>query len=376
MNHQSDSRVWQRIARLLSREISDEEARRLRYELEEDPETHRILVEAEKVWEMVGRDREPDQTYDTAWRELRARVRARADLEQEPATDRIAAQEAPSGPEPVSRATRRGIDVPFLIRTAAVLALALTGYLLLGTDLFRSSSEEPAVRTYTTKQAQLLTIRLADGSTAQIGPETELRVPKTYPDEGRKVELRGLGYFEVESSPANPFLVQTAEGTVGAIGTQFSVRAYPEDGSERLLVKEGVVRLQVHEAAGATPTLIQAGHAAEFSADRVLAVAPADISLGLAWRYGRLGFTDAPLKQVLRDLERWYGLEFRLGVASLGQLRFTGDFSRESVKQIADILSATLGITYEVRGGTVVFVPSTQENLPSTDSRSSARSKR
>lgn len=89
-----------------------------------------------------------------------------------------------------------------------------------------------------TERAERREVALADGSVVQVDPETRLRV--RYEQHARRIFLeRGRALFHVAKNPNRPFLVQTEDTTVRAVGTAFAVERQSE--SITVTVAEGKV---------------------------------------------------------------------------------------------------------------------------------------
>lgn len=143
---------------------------------------------------------------------------------------------------------------------------------------------------------------LPDGSRVTLGSGSALNLH--FDRQRRAVQLvRGEILVEVAPDAARPFLVQTAEGSVRALGTRFMVRS--EGGSTTLSMLES--RTLVHTAAqpqvpGVTVT---ANQRLRFRDNALGAVTAIDGSaVEDAWRHHRLVAYGSPLTEVLDELNR------------------------------------------------------------------------
>ena len=70
---------------------------------------------------------------------------------------------------------------------------------------------------------------------------------------------------------------------------------------------------------------------------------------------GRFTFASEPLDMVLRKLERWYDIHFKLEDEHIRQRKFTGSVSRYSdITKILEMLELTTNIHFSVRGNQIV----------------------
>jgi transmembrane sensor len=162
------------------------------------------------------------------------------------------------------------------------------------------------------------------------------------------VYLEGEAYFDVVHDQ-RPFTVYAGNASARDLGTAFSVRSYAEDSAVRVVVREGEVALSGvgRLAAGDVGRLTSRGEASLRQ--------DADVDALLAWLDGRHGFVDAPLGDVLRELERWYGIEVTLADSALAALPFTGTVSGARPSAALDLVASTLGLTARREGDRVVL---------------------
>ena len=85
-------------------------------------------------------------------------------------------------------------------------------------------------------------ILLPDGSEVWLNAGSKLTYSMNYGRKLREVNLVGEGYFKVAHNPAKPFIVQASKVRIKALGTEFNVKAYPDENViETILVKGSVV---------------------------------------------------------------------------------------------------------------------------------------
>lgn len=135
---------------------------------------------------------------------------------------------------------------------------------------------------------------------------------------------------------ARPFLVETAEGRLRALGTRFMVRQ--QAGSTLLAVFEGAVEVRPAQALGST-RIVPAGEQARIgraSVDRPTAV---DEHVA-AWARGMLVARDMPLGDFIAELARYrpghLGYDPRVG-----DLRVSGIYPLDDTDRVIDMLVRT-----------------------------------
>lgn len=136
----------------------------------------------------------------------------------------------------------------------------------------------------------------------------------------RLVLLRGQVLVQTAAdAAARPFLVDSAEGRMQALGTQFSVRQL--DGRTLLSVYESAVRVSL---SGAAPLTVPAGEAVLFD-DRAMLERRSIARRPPAWAQRMLAVQDLTLRALAEELNRYY--RGHIGVADeVAGLRVVGSF--------------------------------------------------
>lgn len=80
---------------------------------------------------------------------------------------------------------------------------------------------------------------LADGTQVWLNSESELRFPVNFTGNERRVFLKGEAYFQVAKDETKPFRVETGALEIEALGTQFDVNAYRDNGQWMTTLVEG-----------------------------------------------------------------------------------------------------------------------------------------
>lgn len=164
---------------------------------------------------------------------------------------------------------------------------------------------------------QWQTLHLADGSALTLNgiSAANLHFDATQ----RRIDLlQGEILVEVAHDPARPFIVQTAQGTLRALGTRFVVKR--EDDVTVLSMLESRVAAQ---SANAQQTLeVDAGSQALVSANSVRLAGRIDpASINDAWRRHQLVVENRPLPEVLDEIARHRAGHLQFDRAALQNLR-------------------------------------------------------
>lgn len=246
------------------------------------------------------------RTKEQAWEELQGRL----------------------GERPPARVVRFG--------TSRVLALAAAvAVLLLGTFL--------VMRYYSVSissgPGQLMGCSLPDGSRVELNAASGLSYHPYWWRFSRVVEFQGEGYFEVEKG--KEFAVISDNGTTRVLGTSFTV--FSRDEEYRVACLTGKVRV---ESPQGSQTVLIPGHTAEVAEDGSISVGVMeDAKNAASWITGMFSFRSRPLRLVLDEIQRQYGIAIRF--EDNEGYRFTGYFSKDKpVEEVLALVCKPFGLNF------------------------------
>jgi transmembrane sensor len=168
---------------------------------------------------------------------------------------------------------------------------------------------------------------LADGSRIMLDTKSSVQVRLS--GERRLIRLlAGRARFEVAKDAARPFIVDTGERQVIAIGTAITVAA--EGGSMSVVLEEGRVvvrspRAVTDVAAGTEEMNMQPGDRLVFGKDAARPVEDRpDLARIGSWQTGRLAFDDESLFSAAAELNRYNHRTIEVEDARAAGLRVSG----------------------------------------------------
>ncbi|WP_260396813.1 FecR domain-containing protein [Variovorax sp. KBW07] len=230
-----------------------------------------------------------------------------------------------------------------LLRTVAVL-LAAPSVAWIG---YRAVPWQTLGAEYRTATGERRDIVLDDGSRISINTATAIDVAF---DATRRLVRQREGEILIETAsdpspgPHRPFLVETPEGRLQALGTRFIVRR--DEGHSRLTVLAGAVEVRPSRAPDAS-VVVSAGQQLAFTADAVGAVSPASTGAD-AWAQGVLYAQEMRLGDFIAELARYRSGVLRCDPA-IADLRVSGAFQLDNTDRILDILAQTLPVRVDSR---------------------------
>ncbi|MBM1190795.1 FecR domain-containing protein [Pseudomonas weihenstephanensis] len=212
--------------------------------------------------------------------------------------------------------------------------------LVIGLTLFAGKNYLPVdywmadQRTATGEQRVL---RLADGTLINLN--THSAVDVRFDDKTRLIVLHeGEIMVQTGHNDARPFIVQTRDGSLRALGTRFLVKR--EDDGTRLSVLQS--RVAARPQSSVDETLYNEGQQVLMHRDglgQMFAVNPA----ADAWTHGMLVLDNARLADMVRELNRYK--RGHLGVDDdVADLRITGSFPLNNIELALNALLPTLPV--------------------------------
>jgi len=348
----NDEHAWDLIARHWAKQLRPGEEAALRVWAAQSPERAEVLHGTALILDLSHHLGEVDVT-ELAWERVRGRLR----------DERYAMNRTRSSPQMFDgmlNFARRPGDASRHGRVVAWLSIAATLLVSTGVALWywqATASSTAPVREWATHAGEQMTVELEDGSRVVLGPETRLWVASANFKRERTLRIQGIAHFADTDDPSHPFTVLAGSSSTQAIGTAFTVRAYPEDSTVHVVVAEGRVLFRSTVSRAAASATLGRGDAGRLDAVGAMSVERGvDLDESLGWMRGRLHYSMATAADVARDLDRWYGVTIVLDDAELSAIHVTTSFdpawtAADAVQRFAAVLNARA----DVRGDGIHF---------------------
>lgn len=162
--------------------------------------------------------------------------------------------------------------------------------------------------TISTPKAGQYRIVLEDGTKVWLNAESQLKYPVKFNGNKRQVTAIGEAYFEVAHEKNRKFEVSNGRQIIEVLGTKFNVNNYANEESQIITLVQGSVAVKTVE--NKNKIVLKPGEQAiGFQGDQ-LTVKKVDVQDVLAWKDGLIIFKSNNLKEIFRQLERWFDVEF------------------------------------------------------------------
>lgn len=187
----------------------------------------------------------------------------------------------------------------------AILICATTAYVF---TINNTSTDIKFVEHYS-PIGKIKTLTLPDGSVVETNSSTVVVYPENFGEKHRTLYLTGEANFKVVKNAKLPFIVQSKEFAITALGTEFNVSSYPDDNLFKTTLIEGSIK--VEEMQGNVGQVLAVSEQFVYNKEtHETSITTANLDDETAWQRGELVFRGATIKEITKVLERKYGVNF------------------------------------------------------------------
>ncbi len=373
--------IWNLIAKKLAGEASAGDLKELESALRMDPDLHYSLEALHDMWKKKSQQ-EPEQSEIAFQKHMERMHSMGVDM---------GSKEKSLSPDVYPYSTPGFMNWKSLVYIVAGFFLITVGFYFFSirNALVAPVSQKP-VWEVETKNGSKTNLVLPDGSSVCLNAGSRLSYDSMYGSKIREVTLSGEAYFDVVKNPNKPFIIHAGKINIKVLGTVFDVKSYPgEKTMEASLIKgsievtipsvsskkiilrpnqkliidksESLSLPGVNKTAMVQMPVMSIQHLNRIGSDSVIAET--------GWVQNRLYFNDMSLRELLKNMERKYGVSFQVNDSSLYSIHFTGSFKDESLTQALDALRLTAAMStedfkYELKGNQV-FIDNSSKGVQS-----------
>lgn len=240
------------------------------------------------------------------------------------------------------------------VKWAAVLLLAfISSYMLLE---FQYPTSEMADNTVIVPAGQRVNLFLSDGTKVCLNSGTTFTYPSSFTNNMRNVSLDGEAYFEVSANEQEPFIVHTHTCDVEVTGTKFNIEAYKDENSFSAALMEGKIKVRDNAEPSNTVQLNPA-HKVNFVQGKMLVSDISDYDV-YRWKEGLICFKDLGFAELMKRVEKYYGVKTFIENPSLPEHSFSGKFRiSDGIDNLLRVLQKEVGYTYTYsEDGNVIYI--------------------
>ncbi|MFV0591706.1 MAG: FecR family protein [Draconibacterium sp.] len=287
--------------------------------LDESEANRTQFKELKKIWALTAKE---ENNAEISWRDLQAKL---------------------------NKPVKKRILYVFVKKAAVFILLVCFGaavqYLFFG-----SKHDSVYTKSYsiTAPAGQKTNIELPDGTLVMLNSGTKIQYSGDFTKGNRQVYLEGEAFFDVQKDVEHPFIVNSELLGVKVFGTSFNIRAYPEDREFVATLIEGSIGiLNTH---GEEVAQLVPGEKAYFSeSETTINIRQVDTEMYTSWKEGLVTFRNEKLKDIAKQIERWYNVEIVIQKEGLGDERYFGTILKNKpIDQILEVLKLTTSLQYEI----------------------------
>lgn len=320
---------WEAISAKLKNDADGEQLKQIQDWLDLSPENSMILKEIMNTW-LVTRKSNKSYQPDLAanWNKLISLI----DLSEKPKKSYVV-----------------------YYRWAAVAAILVMVFLA-GTGLGDRIFNQSAKITYTkivAPEGSKTQVVLPDSTYVWLNSGSELKYSSDYSAQNRVVTMKGECFFDVVKDAKHPFLVRGSKFQVKVFGTRFNINEdIAKNVADVTLVSGKVQVLNFHDKLISD---LDPGQQLVCSNGKYSVHKAQNIEALTAWLNNMMIFDNQPFEEVIRYLEKWYGVKIHLDQTLYSSHNYTFKVKTESLREVLELISVITPIQYAIAGDQVTI---------------------
>lgn len=225
---------------------------------------------------------------------------------------------------------------------AAILLLAV-GLFFIAKHYTSNPNKEILYTEYIAPSGLRKEITLSDGTKICLAPSSKIKVPTTFANDIRLIELNGEALFKVTKDEKRPFIVKTEKYEIKVLGTTFMVNSYSKASTFKTSLLEGSVKVY-----NSTENIfLKPGESALLEKNRLVTVTNNDNEIYYL-QSGIYQFDNKSLKEITDVLGKWYNINIKVADNELSKRLLTGKFrENDNVDTILNAIQQIYPFTYD-----------------------------
>lgn len=317
------------ITKFLAGEISDDELVLLKTWLSQDKDNRRIFDLENEFWQESDFHTKLEH-FDgpSAWKNISAKLQLK-------------------GEDSNSITMLKTKSFKMWIAAASVASILIFGSMVLWI------TEKPSFKLIANSTTVISTldgekshIVLPDSSEIILNSGSKLEYTGQFNLDSRIVKLKGEAFFNVNTNPEKPFIVQLDQMKIIATGTRFNVFSFENEDRIETTLEEGNINISI---IGSELFNLKAGQQVIFSKhSKKIDIHDVNTDTYTSWKENKLRFHDTPMEEALRKIARRYNVTFELSNKDLLDIKYTATFIDESIEEVMQMLKVVSPITYKI----------------------------
>lgn len=254
-------------------------------------------------------------------------------------------------------AVKRPVILRQLLRIAAAAAIligvCLITYKFVPTSGSSDNTPVALLDSISTPAGVRKEITLTDGSRIRLNGGTTLYFPRSFTGNTREVSLDGEAFFEVSKDSSHPFIIHTADFTTTVLGTSFNINSSIDHQHSEVAVATGKVRVYIPgKPLRDSIAYLLPGQKVSYQPGNSNGLQTGSIPVSTigSWRHREFYYEQASLRNILNDMERFYGVHFVVKTPAILSCTFSVAFKDMKMEEILKSLSLMSKIRFLEKG--------------------------
>lgn len=192
------------------------------------------------------------------------------------------------------------------LNKGATVAYSSNGSVTIDDEAVTEATHEEIYNQLIVPKGKFIHLVLSDGSSVYVNAGTKVVYPRQFKGNLREIFVDGEVYIDVKRNEAAPFFVKTNRFEVEVLGTAFNVNAYSEDKYSEVTLVRGSVSVKDHLK---KKMALEPNQSVSLNSGEITRKRTVDASEYILWTQGVLRCNAEPLGNLLRRLQRYYGIE-------------------------------------------------------------------
>jgi transmembrane sensor len=204
-------------------------------------------------------------------------------------------------------------------------------------------------KTLTSLPGEHIVAELPDGSSVELNAGSTLKYYPLKWQFERKLHFEGEGFFNVQKG--KNFEVVSKNGITQVIGTSFNI--YARESNYRVTCLTGLVKVI---SKSEESVLLEPNSHAEIDKGEFVVKKNYKTEKVVGWKKNLFYFSGTPLKEVIDEIERQYGVAIQLQ-PELDNRNFVGNFPKEyNVEEVLNFVCKTMAVKFVKQSENVYLI--------------------
>lgn len=239
---------------------------------------------------------------------------------------------------------------------AATITLLLSITLFFVTRQFKPNDFSVSVNEINVPFGSRTNIILPDGTTVWLNSGSKLTYNSDYGKVNRKVSLQGEAFFNVKHNEGSNFIVKTSDLEIQDLGTEFVVKAYPDESLIETILINGKVEIsktnnvqdKMHYTLEPKQKLTYNKLLQDNKNGNIKVTHVNDPQDYASWKDGKLIINSENLEELALKLERFYNVKITFQDSSVKSFKFSGTLEDLTVEEVFMAISKTAPIEFKI----------------------------